>query len=199
MKSKWVLPLILLVFVFFFGGGYLWMRYKLKEYKEDGELTTTLSPTILNKFQGNSISDYPFEEGSTHWEKEVLVLEDFPHESYSIRYIGFWNKELETSENIKKDKLKGLVLLKSEDFMLSSETVKEILESDKISSQDTAYRRFTSIQYFDLEKDRTVHRDTVWGKLPDKEAIQDGLGYGKYPRNKDVLKTLKTQLGIDEN
>lgn len=197
MSRKWILPVILIAVLVFFGGGYLWMRYKFAEYKKDGELTDSLPGYILDKFKnGKNISVYPFNEKEIDWKDAVLVLEDYPHKNYSIRYISLWNDELGISDNRNKEGVKGLVLLKSEDKLLDRKEISQIFESGQISEKDTAYRRFTSLQYFDLKTESIIARDTVWGKMPDKEAIQDGLGYGRFPNNKDVLISLKNRLGL---
>ncbi|HLR00759.1 MAG TPA: hypothetical protein VK102_10330 [Sphingobacterium sp.] len=197
MSRKWILPVIIIAILVFFGGGYLWMHYKFAEYKQDGELTDSLPEYILNKFKnGKNISAYPFKKKEIDWKDNVLILEDYPHKNYSIRYISLWNDELGTSDNRNEENVKGLVLIKSEDKLLDRKEVSQILESEQLSKKDTAYRRFTSLQYFDLHTECIIAQDTVWGKMPDKEAIQDGLGYGRFPKNKDVLISMKNRLGF---
>lgn len=194
MKKNLVVGFILLLVLVLSVGGYLWLQSKFKEYAEDGTRTLSLSPHILDNFKnGVCINDYPFVQENITWDS-YLVLEDFVLEPYTVRYISLWNTTLQTEKYLPGDNVQGIVTIRSGDQELEQDAIIEILETEFKKEDLKAFRRYSVLQYFDISRKTILARDTIWGKMPDKESIQTGLGYGKFPKNKDVVKAITKRV-----
>lgn len=194
MKRKIIISIAIVLLLLL--GGYLWVNRILDKYEEDGRMTEQLSSRVLGPFEGNNhIDDYPVADSDITWGKDFLVLEDYDEGDYHIRYVSFWNDKLGSVQNLPGDLVKGIVVIRSGD-----EEIGEYETGSKYKNENTtpkkAYRRYSLIQYFDLDTEHILARDTIWGSMPPNSVGDAHSGHGNFPKNKDVIKSIKERLKL---
>jgi len=184
MKKQFIISITLaaLFITLIFG---FWAYYKINSFKENEEKTTKLSQKIKNLFENrNDITDYPYQQTNRNWKKNYLVLENFYTNNLNVAYSEDWTEKMQTEQNFPGDNVKGLVILEfyNVEFGKYENSNKSGIQQNYI------------INYFDMDSQTVIAKDTIYGEEPPKSIGASGSGMGNFPEDEKVVKAINKRI-----
>ena len=178
------------VFTFF------WLKFDdlEKEVKTSQTETEKIDPALSEFLRKSDINTIPYEAAEVGWGKAYNVVQAarFDQLNLPVTYDAAMNEKLQLPNRLADKNLKGLAVVEDYVKKVGSYYTNSVIV-DGYKTKDAMQRNYV-VHYLDLNSQKIIKRDTLYGTLPDKNISSTASGVGEVPSQEDLSTLIRTTV-----